>query len=275
MSWFPAGLVGVAIPRRLRGRLAILVHGSELAARSGSFRKLLMHAVFKRADRIIANSRFTAKRVGECGLKGSVSIVPCGVDATKLSRTPAHVPTILFIGRLVARKGCDHLIDALPRVRRKLGDVRLEIIGNGPDKERLAALAAHLDVQQCVEFLGNVPDEQRSEALSRAWCFAMPARDEHGDVEGFGIVYLEAAMAGLPAIGGKGSGAEDAIVDGITGFLVDPNDQMAITDALIDLLSEPERARAMGDAGRERALSHYTWRHNAIAIAREIGLPAP
>src|SRR5581483_2014077 len=160
------------------------------------------------------------------------------------------------------------LIEALPMLRDRLGSVQLEIIGNGPDRERLEQLATQCGVAEHVRFRGAVSDEERDAAYARAWCFAMPTRTEGDDVEGFGIVYLEAAMARLPSIGGSGSGAEDAIADGVTGFVVDGNDRAAVANALLQLLSNPERARAMGEAGCRRALTEFTWKQNAVAIER-------
>ncbi len=272
MSWFPAGLTAALLPRTMRGNLTILAHGSELAARPRSLRSRLMPAVFNRADHVVANSRYTAQRLRDLGIRRPVAVVPCGVDVADIAPARSSVPTIVFVGRLVPRKGCDRLIRCVARIRNDVSNVRLEIVGDGPDKARLQQLATESGVTENVEFLGTVSDTERDAAYARAWCFAMPARDERGDVEGFGIVYLEAAMAGLPVVGGKGSGAEDAIVDGVTGFVVDGNDEAAIADAVIALLSDPVRANAMGAAGRSRARSQYTWRHNAVSMAREIGL---
>jgi phosphatidylinositol alpha-1,6-mannosyltransferase len=269
-SWFPAGLAAALLPRPMRGRLAILAHGSEIAARPGTLRDRLLRWTLDRSDVIIANSAYTASRVHRVRNHAHVEIVPCGVDEYTIPRAPASVPTILFVGRLVPRKGVDRLIEALPRLRRRLGDVRLEIIGDGPDRERLRRVAAAMGVANDVFFHGAVSDEERDAAYSRAWCFAMPTRVDGDDVEGFGIVYLEAAMAGLPTIGGKGSGSEDAIVDGVTGYIVDGEQQSAIENALLRLLGDGVNATAMGEAGRRRALESFTWKHNATAITRTL-----
>jgi phosphatidyl-myo-inositol dimannoside synthase len=269
-SWFPAGFIAALLPRVLRGRLMILAHGSEVAARPGSLRERLLRWTLARADRVVANSRLTAARVRDYGIRDRLEIVPCGVDERIISRAPADVPTVLFVGRLVPRKGVDRLIEALPAIRDRLGNVRLEIVGSGPDRPRLERLAVQLGAGAEVQFLGSVDDAELDTAYARAWCFAMPSRAEGDDVEGFGIVYLEAAIASLAAVGGRGSGAEDAIVDGVTGLIVDGADREAIVQALLQLLSDPARARAMGQAGRERALAHFTWKSNAMTIARAL-----
>ncbi len=271
LSWFPAGFIAALLPRALRGKLVILAHGTEIAAKRGSLRERLLKWTLARADCIIANSRFTATRVRTYGVQEGLEIVPCGVDERAIDRTPAQVPTILFVGRLVPRKGVDRLIEALPALRERLGRVRLEIVGTGPDRPRLERLAADLGTGAEVCFLGAVDDAGRDAAYARAWCFAMPTRTEGDDAEGFGIVYLEAAMAALPAIGGRSSGAEDAIVDGVTGLIVDGNDGDAIAQALLLLLCDDSRAREMGDAGRLRALTQFTWMHNARRVRQSIG----
>jgi phosphatidyl-myo-inositol dimannoside synthase len=270
-AWFPAGLIAALLPRALRGKLMILAHGSEVAARSGSLRDRLLRFTLARADRVIANSAMTAARTALYGVNGTLAIVPCGVDARTIERAPADLPTILFVGRLVSRKGLDRVIEALPALCERFGAVRLEIVGDGPDRLRLQQLAARLQLGDAVQFFGAVDDAERDRAYARAWCFAMPARTEGVDVEGFGIVYLEAAMAGLPAIGGRGSGAEDAIVDGNTGIIVDGRNTAAVEAALASLIADPQRARAMGEAARERALRDFTWAENARRIRQSIG----
>jgi phosphatidylinositol alpha-1,6-mannosyltransferase len=176
----------------------------------------------------------------------------------------------LFVGRLVARKGVDRLIDAIALLRDR--NVVLHIVGSGPQYDALVRKAHEAGVSDRVRFAGAVDDATRDAAFAEAWCFAMPSRREGGDIEGFGIVYLEAAMAGLAAIGGRNCGAEDAIDDGVTGLLVDGTDTAAIANAIESLIVDPPRADAMGQAGRERALRSFTWRHNAEAIARLAGL---
>jgi phosphatidylinositol alpha-1,6-mannosyltransferase len=127
-------------------------------------------------------------------------------------------------------------------------------------------------VDRHVSFLGDISDDQLRDAYARAWCFALPTRRVGtGDVEGFGIVYLEAAMAELPSVGGLNSGAEDAIADGKSGLLVDGSDPAAIASAIGYLLSDPDRARALGRFGRSRALTEFSWRLGARKIMQSLG----
>jgi phosphatidyl-myo-inositol dimannoside synthase len=263
LSWRPA-IAAAVFPRILRGRLTVLVHGTELDVAPGSRREQLLRFVFRRADRVIANSTFVADRTRALGFARNVEIVRPGVDERPAGRTPCATPTVLFVGRLIARKGIDRLIAAIALLRER--NVALHVVGEGPLRPVLEAQARDLGIADRVTFAGAVDDAARDRAFANAWCFAMPSRAEGGDVEGFGIVYLEAAIAGLPAIGGRGCGAEDAIVDGVTGLLVDGNDPRAIAAAVSTLIDDPERAAAMGRAGRERALRDFSWRANAQAF---------
>ena len=269
LSWRPA-LAAAIVPRRWRGTLTVFVHGTELDVRPGSVRDRAMRFVFARARHVIANSEFVARRVRALGLASAPVVVWPGVDARTIPRRPAAKPTVVFVGRLVARKGIDALIEALALLPRR--DVVLRIIGDGPQRAALEALARERGVSERVTFSGSVDDETRDLALSEAWCFAMPSRAEGGDVEGFGIAYLEAAMAGLPAIGGAGSGADEAIAHGETGLLVDGRDASAVAAAIAALVDDRRGAEAMGAAGRRRALQNFAWNVNASAVARQLAL---
>lgn len=265
LSWLP-GFAAAILPRRMRGSLTLLAHGTELDVRGGSARDRAMRFVFHRADRVVANSAAVAERVRTLGLARDVNVVYPGVDAAPLARRPAPVPTVVFVGRLVARKGADRLIDAIALLRPR--EIFLHVVGDGPEYAALVERARAAGVADRVRFSGAVDDAARNDALAEAWCFAMPARREGGDIEGFGIAYLEAAVAGLAAIGGRNCGAEDAIEDGVTGLLVEGTDTRAIADAIVTLIDDRARAEAMGAAGRSRALRAFSWRDNAQAIAR-------
>ena len=257
-NWWPTAAPLMLLPRRIRGRLGVFVHGADIAPQKGGARRLLMRYVLRHADAIMANSSFTARLVAQAGVAVPVHIVPLGVDVKPIDPSSARTPTILSVGRIIERKGFDRVIQALPILAGSFPDVRYEVVGDGPDLPRLRELASRLGVDRLVTFHGSLSDPDLRAAYARARCFALPVRAVGNDVEGFGIVYLEAAMARLPVIGGIESGAIDAIVDGVTGYLVDGNDRGAILGALDGLLRDPAGARQMGDRGFERALSH-TW----------------
>jgi phosphatidylinositol alpha-1,6-mannosyltransferase len=258
--WFPGGLAACLLPPILRGRLIVLAHGAEIAPARRGIRRRLMRYVFDRADVIVANSRFTRELLVQAGVRGTISIINPGIDATPIAPQRSNVPTILSVGRLIPRKGFDTTIAALAALLPHYPTARYEIIGSGPQRAELERLAKHLHVENHVVFLGAVEDEQMREAYARAWVFALPTRSVADDVEGFGVVYLEAAMAQLPTIGGRFSGAEDAIVAGETGLLVDGTSSADVAAAIATLLRDRDTAELMGVRGRDRALDYFTWR---------------
>ncbi len=271
-SWLRSGLACATLPRSLRGKLAIVAHGSEILSQRSFLRKAMMRTVFARADVAVANSAFTARLLREAKLSSDPVLGRCGIEPKTSQRMPAEVPTILSVGRLVRRKGFDKTIEALAFLVDEFPTLRYEIVGVGPDAEHFRNLAQSLGVARHVAFLGDISDAELEQAYARAWCFSLATRRVGaGDVEGFGIVYLEAAMAGLASVGGMNSGAEDAIENGKSGLLVDGNDPQDIAGALRVLLGNRNRADAMGIYGRQRALNEFTWALAAANIMRALG----
>ncbi len=168
---------------------------------------------------------------------------------------------IISVGRLVHRKGQDRLIEAIALLRTEFPEAHLLLVGEGPHRDHLEAIARRKDVLNAVTFVGRVQLEQLPLYLSIAEIFAMPSRDRLAglEVEGLGIVYLEASGCGLPVIVGRSGGAPDAVIDGETGILVDGKDVDSIVNACAQLLRDPARARAMGMKGREWVTSQWSW----------------
>ncbi len=165
---------------------------------------------------------------------------------------------ILSVGRLMRRKGFDSVIRVLPMLRKQGVDAHYVVIGIGENHEYLKGLAVEFGVTERVHLLGHVSYED----LPRWYCasdlFAMPNRDIDGDTEGFGLVYLEAAAAGRPALAGTAGGTGSAVVDEVTGLRVDGEQVDAIARALVRLLCNRDEAEQMGRNGRERVLENYT-----------------
>jgi phosphatidylinositol alpha-1,6-mannosyltransferase len=268
-SWLRSGLACATLPKSVRGRLAIVAHGSEILSQRSRLRAGMMRAVFSRADVAVANSTFTAGLLRTARIAKPIVLARCGIDPKNVERRPARVPTVLSVGRLVRRKGFDKTIQAVALLLPEFPELRYEIVGIGPDAEYFKSIAAARGISQHVHFLGDVTEAELEEAYSRAWCFSLATRCVgKGDVEGFGIVYLEAAMAGLATVGGSGSGAEDAIENQKSGLLVDGSRPESIAAALHTLLSDRERAATMGAYGRARALTDFTWAQAAHNIIR-------
>jgi phosphatidyl-myo-inositol dimannoside synthase len=183
-------------------------------------------------------------------------------------------PVVLCVSRLVPRKGQDTLIRAWPRVlaaRAAAGGQEpvLLIVGDGPYRNDLDRLAGRLGVTGSVRFTGPVPEADLPGYYAAADIFAMPCRTRRGglDVEGLGIVYLEASAAGLPVIGGDSGGAPDAIEPGESGYVVPGRDLDALVSRLVALLADPAAAAAMGEKGQ--AWVHREWRWDLVAARLE------
>jgi phosphatidyl-myo-inositol dimannoside synthase len=172
----------------------------------------------------------------------------------------ADRPLVVCVSRLVPRKGQDVLIGAMAQVRRRVPDASLLIVGGGPYRRDLEALAAKAPAG-AVTFAGEVSERDLPRYYRAGDVFAMPCRTRRGglEVEGWGNVFIEAAACARPVIAGDSGGAREALVDGVTGLLVDGANVDAVADAVASLLEDPDRARTMGAAGRVRVERHYTW----------------
>ena len=247
----PAALIA----RRLTGSSTIqYLHADELQGRP----RLTRFAVGQ-ADAIVAVSRYTQALAGDFGASAEkVHLILNGVDPVSqvANGGRVHEPTLLTVARLENRyKGLDVTMRALPLVRARVPGARWTVVGDGSLRAELEAQARSIGVEEHVRFVGSVSDEERDSWFRRAHVFVMPSRLPGSGVggEGFGIVYLEAGAHGLPVVAGNVAGAVDAVIDGVTGVLVDPQDHIAVADALSDLLLDSEKAEALGRAGAERA----------------------
>ncbi|MFJ2768316.1 glycosyltransferase family 4 protein [Streptomyces sp. NPDC087300] len=170
-------------------------------------------------------------------------------------------PVVLCAARLVPRKGQDTLIEALPMVRRAVADATLLLVGAGPYEARLRRIAEEQGVADGVVFAGGHPHEAMPPFYAAADAFAMPCRTRRRglEVEGLGIVFLEAAAAGLPVVAGDSGGAPDTVLDGESGYVVDGRSPAAVADRLVRLLRDRELARAMGEKGRAWVRREWNW----------------
>jgi phosphatidylinositol alpha-1,6-mannosyltransferase len=202
-----------------------------------------------------------------------VRVAP-GVEATSFAPDPRdrdlvrtrlrlHGPVVLAVSRLVRRKGVDILLAAWPDVRRVHRGAHLLVVGDGPDRRRVARSARRIG--EGVTLVGAVRSADMPAYYAAADVFALPVRSRwHGlEPEALGICFLEAAAAGLPVVVGSSGGTAETLVDGRTGRLVDGRDPSAVARAVTALLSEPETARTWGQRGRERVVAEWTWEVSA------------
>ena len=170
-------------------------------------------------------------------------------------------PTIVCVGRLVHRKGQDRLVEAMPKILKRFPNATLVFIGEGPHRAHLDTLVKSNNLEESVSFIGRIQYAELPEYIALGDVFAMPSRSRFFglEVEGLGIVYLEASACGLPVIAGASGGAPDAVRDGETGFVVDGNNIDEIAERIIQLLADHNLREAMGKAGRRWVLDEWRW----------------
>ena len=270
--------VGISPVARLVQRLTgtpywVVLHGIEVW---GELAQAKVHAL-RAAQRLVANSRFTLNAASaRYGLAGCESVFlaptfsidePAG-PAASLAKggEDKSVPLVLTVGRMAVSeryKGHDVMLDAWPAVLQEVPQARYIIVGDGDDRSRLEARAKKMGLEQSVIFKGGVSGAELQSCYDDCRVFALPARTELDPQsprgEGFGIVFLEAMAHGKPVVGPNFGAPKEFIRDGEHGFLVDPASAAKLAQALIELLTQPERARRMGEAGRAWVQEEYSY----------------
>jgi len=274
--WFgaaaPLGLLAAPL-RDVAGRFVASTHGHEIGwARLPAARQALRR-IARTVDVMTYLGDYTADRLRpSLGRLTDLQHLPSGVDTglfhpgvsggdVRRLHGIANRPVIVCVSRLVPRKGQDVLIQALPQIRREVPDTALLIVGGGPDMPRLQRLAVTGGVAEHVRFTGSVPWPELPGHYAAGDVFAMPCRTRFGglDVEGLGIVFLEAAATGLPVVAGRSGGAPEAVLDGETGLAVDGRSIAEVAAAISTLLLDRDQAAAMGRRGREWMEQEWRW----------------
>jgi phosphatidyl-myo-inositol dimannoside synthase len=268
----------------------VSAHGTEVfpdfATWRNSIRTVLARGlkrrVFQQAEKVFPVSAYTGRAVlAEAGADPDrVVVVHNGVNPAIFRKTtvsgadearyrPHGERLLLTVTRLYPYKGVDRMLEALPAIAQAVPHLRYLVVGEGPDLPRLQGLAARLGLEDRVSFLGRRTVADIVSLYNLADLFVLLTREEPPDVEGFGLVFLEAAACGLPSLGGRSGGIPEAIVEGQTGWLVDPCDPSAIAASVIDLLGSPERLRHASDCCL-RSAPERTWERVADRITREM-----
>lgn len=240
----------------------VFVHGMDIAQEMNLRRKMSIKGILKNADGIITNSEFTKNLLCQYNvpLEKTCVITPCPGIAPPLNPPPSkggNGEVILTVGRLVKRKGIDNLIKAFSELEHD--DAILQIAGSGPEKENLEQLTRDLGIQDRVCFFDDPSDEKLSVLYAGCDIFALPARGIRGDIEGYGIVCLEANSFGKPVVASRAGGLTEAVINEETGLLVDPENIEDIARASKRLLDNPELRERLGLAGKARAEKDFKW----------------
>lgn len=276
----PLAVLGWAAARAAGAPRVTLFYGVELRLVARAFPALrgFLRWAIRSSQRVVAISRYTADEVRALVPGRAVEVIPYTYELAEapppVARSVDRTPTILFVGRLVERKGVPVLVDALAELRRTV-DARVVVIGDGPERATIEQRATERGVRDVVELRGQVSDDALRGAYGEADVFVLPAIvDSRGDTEGLGVVLLEAMNFGLPVVGSSVGGILDIVVPEESGLLVPPGDASALARALQRLLSDPALARRLGAAGRDRVRTEFSWAaivERWIAVYRELG----
>lgn len=277
--WFgaaaPLGLMAPALRRAGARRIVATTHGHEAGWAQLPGSRELLRRIGADTDTITYLGEYTRSRIARAltpEAAARMAHLPPGVDEKTFHPDSggdqvrarlglAERPVVVCVSRLVPRKGQDTLIEAMPRILAAVPDAVLLVVGGGPYEKELHALAEARGVADAVRFTGAVPWEELPAHYGAGDVFAMPCRTRRGglDVEGLGIVYLEASATGLPVVAGDSGGAPDAVLDGETGWVVPGGAPAATAERVLALLADPELRRRMGDRGRAWVEEKWRW----------------
>ncbi|MDQ0830451.1 phosphatidylinositol alpha-1,6-mannosyltransferase [Streptomyces achromogenes] len=277
--WFgaaaPLGLMAPALRRAGARRLVATTHGHEAGWAQLPAARQLLGRIGEATDTITYLGEYTRSRIAtalSAEAAGRMAQLPPGVDEktfhpgsggdevrARLGLTGR--PVVVCVSRLVPRKGQDTLILAMPRILAAHPDAVLLVVGGGPYEKDLRRLARETGVAGSVRFTGSVPWSQLPAHYGAGDVFAMPCRTRRGglDVEGLGIVYLEASATGLPVVAGDSGGAPDAVLDGETGWVVRGGSPAEAAERIVVLLGDAELRRRMGERGRQWVEERWRW----------------
>ncbi len=242
----------------------VSLHGMDLGCAQKSYRKYTAAScVLKYARKIVVNSSDTAHKAMQFGVgeQRIAYIYPCAdiPHTAFIERTGEHYPVLLTISRLVQRKGIQYSIEAMPRVLQVFPTCRYIIAGGGQMMRELNGLIQAKGLRDHVECIGIISDEAKDALYRECDMFVMAPYEDNGDVEGFGMVYLEANSFGKPVIGTRSGGVPDAVVDGKTGILVEEKNSDTLAEAILRLAKDTTFAQRLGAQGCERVKQEFQW----------------
>lgn len=280
----PIGTVAYLIKKFLKIPYFVSTHGLDIMLPQKSSRKeKIMRRVLNEAQFITANSKFTKKELLNLDIaEEKIEVIyPCpNIKAAAVSLEQIRElkqelnledkRVLLTVGRLVKRKGQVKVIQALPALLKKFPELVYVVVGNGPESAILKAKSLKLGLKNKVIFLANISNEELPTYYQLSDIFVMPAENLAGDVEGFGIVYLEAAMLGLPSVAGKSGGVTEAILDGQTGLLVEPDNQEDLVQKISLLLEDQNLYQKLSAGGKARVEQDFQWDKQAAKLNKRI-----
>ncbi len=282
----PLGTIAWLCSNFCKIKYSVILHGMDFTfALKSARKKWLAGKILNHSEKIICSNSYVAglakQTFPDIALK--VKVVNPGVEPFLSSRTERsgardllNLPTtadkgflpsvemtnkiiLLSVGRLVRRKGFDKVIEALPEVLKRVPNLVYVIIGDGPELKSYELRVTSYGLKEHVKIIEHAGDTDRDSWYNISDIFIMPSRSFNGDFEGFGIVYLEANLAGKPVIAGRSGGTADAVVDSVTGLMVNPEKVNEITEAIVKLALDPELRQKLGEQGGIRAMNDFNW----------------
>ena len=267
VHWFlPQGLSSAALPRWITIPKLLSAHGGDVFASTGVVRRAIVRFVAQRHTAITVNS--SAMRNAVENLTGrNATVIPMGVDLQRFKVAPIEKASlarsgtqILFVGRLVEKKGVEYLIRAMPQIRSAIPNAKLTIVGDGPRREMLEAQAVAAGVGEAVIFEGARSNSELPAYYGNADVFVAPSIvARSGDTEALGVVLLEAAGCGVPIVATPIGGIRDVIRDGETGVLVQQKSPAELARAVVAVLRDRAKAVEFADAARRHVRRHFDW----------------
>ena len=259
---FPHGIWGFLAGRASGTPMVLTFHGAEILLSKKFFfvNYFLRHAI-KHARAIICNSSYTAQEVARL-TERPIAVIPFGCtvrDRPSIKKEIKERREILFAGRLIARKGLDYLLRAMPLIKKEI-DVQLHVVGDGNMADAWKRLACHLGIGESVTFHGTVSNERLESLYEAADIFVLPAIvDDRGDTEGLGVVLIEALSFCTPAVASSVGGIPDIIVHEKTGLLVPQKDPEALANAVVRVLKDTVFAKRLAEEGLRRVRRYFDW----------------
>ena len=270
----PLGLLSKGLRRAGVKEIVALTHGHEVWWSKVFPFTLAMKSISRQVNTLTYLGEFTrnaiSKSVTKVAAQSMVKIAP-GIDTDHFSPQDARElrnelgltekKVIVSVGRLVHRKGQDVLIEAMPAIIKDVPEAHILMIGEGPYRSYLENRVRVLGIQERVTFIGRIQYADLPRYICVGDLFVMPSRSRLAglEVEGLGIVYLEASACGLPVIAGDSGGAPDAVIEGETGLVVDGTSKSDVAAAVVELLLDPDRSKAMGIRGRQWIIQEWRW----------------
>jgi glycosyltransferase involved in cell wall biosynthesis len=249
-------------------RTLVFFYGKDILTAKGRGSSLLLVPSSILSDRVAVNSSFTAKLLpGWIGNRAGLlyPAVDSSIGSIELAERPKS-KIVLFVGRLVERKGVDTLLESFRILLNRMPDSKLVIVGGGPDEVRLSNLASQLGLERSVEMTGPLRGEPLFRWYSKCNVLVLPARTTKKDTEGFGTVFLEAGAFSKPVIGTKSGGIPEAVEDGKTGFLVPEDDADKLAERMFDVLSDERLASRLGSEGKRRVEERFSWNRATLDL---------